>query len=64
MSLELAILMQQSRQTDHGNIQIAHRNMNVNTGNEAAQFHLVIFVLNFQCSVFCSAGRGKKDLEG
>ncbi len=58
MSLELAILMQQNRQTDRGNIQIAYRNMNVDTGNEAAQFHLVIFVSNFQYSVFAVHAEG------
>jgi hypothetical protein len=35
----LPILLQPNRQTDPGNILIAHRYMNVGTGNEAAQFH-------------------------
>jgi hypothetical protein len=35
------ILLQQNRQTDRGNIEIAHRYMNVRIGNgfEAPQFH-------------------------
>jgi len=35
----LSILLQPNRQTDPGNIKIAHRYMNVGIGNEAAQFH-------------------------
>jgi hypothetical protein len=35
----LPILLQPIRQIDPGNIQIAHRYMNVGIGNEAAQFH-------------------------
>ncbi len=35
-------LLQQNRLTDNGNIEIAHRYMNVGTGNEAAQFHFYL----------------------
>jgi hypothetical protein len=33
------ILLQENRCTNHGNTYIAHRNMNVEIGNEAGQFH-------------------------
>jgi hypothetical protein len=33
------ILLQQNRWTDRGNVQIAHRYLNVGIGNEAEQFH-------------------------
>ncbi len=35
----LLFLLRPNRQTDRGNIKIAHRYMNVGIGNEAAQFH-------------------------
>ncbi len=35
----LYILLQQKRWTDHGNIEITHRYMNIGIGNEAAQFN-------------------------
>jgi hypothetical protein len=35
----LPIMLQPNRQTDPGNIYIAHRYMNVGIGNEAAQLH-------------------------
>ncbi len=34
------IFLQQNRQTDHGNILIAHKNMNMEFGTKAAQFFL------------------------
>jgi len=37
--ISLPILLQPNRQTDPGNIYIAHRYMNVGIWNEAAQLH-------------------------
>jgi hypothetical protein len=42
-SVHLFSCMQQKRQTDGGNIKIAHRNMNVGIGIVAAQFLFRIF---------------------
>ncbi len=39
MYVGLPILLQPYRQTDNGNVEIAHRYMNEGTGNEATQFH-------------------------
>ncbi len=38
-NIGLPILLQPNMQTDPGNIYIAHRYMDVGTGNEAVQFH-------------------------
>ncbi len=47
------IFLQQNRQTDQGNLYIAHGNMNVGIGTAAAQVpFLEIFVSNFWYGVF------------
>jgi hypothetical protein len=46
------IFLQQNRQTDCGNIKIAHRHINVGTGTSWAIPFLGIFVSNFRYCVF------------
>jgi hypothetical protein len=38
-TIGLPIFQQQNRQSDRGNLQIAHRNKNVGIGTDDAQFH-------------------------
>ncbi len=42
--ISLPILLAPKRQTDPGNIKIAHRHINLRIGNEGTQFHLWDFI--------------------
>ncbi len=52
--IHLLILLQPNRQTDPGNIEIAHWYMKVGIGTEAVQFFLGIHKSDFQYSAKCS----------
>ncbi len=51
------IFLQQNRQTEIGNIYITHRNMNLEIGTDAEQFHFwkylfrILGLLSLQCTV-------------
>jgi hypothetical protein len=50
------ILLQPNRRSDHGNMQIAHRYMNVGFGNKSAQIHFwnYLFPIFGSVSLQCS----------